>query len=262
MPNNKRSYTMISPDGSQNTTIYSAKRLRGIPSAVMVKNKNSQVSLSGFGRSNRKKERFLSKGSGVEKKFLTVANKANVNYTAPYIVNMVEGINLGTGFKDRVGKKILVKSIQVRLKIYRPINNSANVNDARAWPYCTVRMLIFVDTQANGYVHASSTDILDNSTFFVGGSTAEITAPLDPRVGTRYKVLKDVTFELDDGHGAEQCYQYYMKTKIEVEFGDTAGSTFPNILKNQLIMMLVTDKHDTVNCPLVQTTHRLRYTDP
>jgi len=147
------------------------KRFRKGPAGVLW---NSQVPLATKGW------RF---GSTEKKVMELPVFTAQVNLTGQ--ISVVNAIQLGTDIGQRIGRKVMIKSVYVRGFV--GVEQAIGTNDNVQTPPQLCRMIILVDQQPNGAVPAA-TDIL---------VSAHACSQLNLANRDRFKILADKTYDLD-----------------------------------------------------------------
>ncbi len=141
----------------------------------------------------------------------------------------------GVGGTERIGRKIIVRAIEVRISITQLGSADADECDN------TYRMGIFVDSQCNGAA-ASWLDLFENT---------HVDSPRDLQRSTRFKILKDWRFCMKaSGVGSTtnssdvitnvtgstcKVLKFYKKCFIPVSYSTAAG-TLAGITMNNLAM--------------------------
>ena len=124
-----------------------------------------------------------------EKKAVDTAQSNNYGTTPA--ITLLNGIATGTGINGRIGSKVNLTSIQVRVTVSNPISTS----DISGGPYTssgqTVRMLIVADLQSNGALPAAS-DILQVDQ----NAAVSVVSPMNLANRDRFRVIKDKIFNL------------------------------------------------------------------
>ena len=171
-------------------------------------------------------------------------------------------VKQGAGASERIGRKILIKSIYfrgfIRCAEFANTKFPHNLNTV-------VRMMLIQDTQANGSI-PTTTDIFDtyqsnNNDIETGGMNATLRV-MRIENGQRFKVLMDKTFQVNDSSyieynvnavvngtanldaaptkvamgGGVRYFQCYKKLNIPIEFGDATAN--PNQVKSNAIYLI------------------------
>lgn len=160
---------------------------------------------------------------------------------------LLSGVPQGSTANQRVGRKITAVSLLLRMHVRK---------QSSAKPDSVMRMIVFL--WKTGVTTPAVGDILLN----VGNGVDIITSPLKLANMSQFEVLKDVTFELDGGHGNEQFYQLYKKMSIDMEFLPTStGGAFGDASKNAMVILFVGNQAGAGDEPDFGFQARLRYSD-
>lgn len=177
-----------------------------------------------------------------EKKFLdTYLNVASINTTTPTFL-LCNGVGAGTGFNERVGRKIKIKSIQL---------NSVTIVGTAA--PARLRLMLVLDRQSNGST-PSIGNILDNTTILVNSKAF---MNLDNRA--RFSVIWDKKFTLDTVMKTQIDHSVFKKKLIDVTYSGTTNG-IGSISTNSIWFVAVSDQGAT-NAPTLVGGVRIRYTD-
>jgi len=169
-----------------------------------------------------------------ELKVLDTSVNTNPVSTTTGTITLLNGVATGTDYVNRIGRKIIMKSLLFRL-VVNPIP-SGSVNGTFG---DILRYIIVLDMQPNG-VTFSGSDLLLN--------TGDVTAPLNLNNRDRFKVIADKMFKMPSfvtttgsltaGSPAPVCYKIYKKMSQEVIFNAT-GSTIGSIQTGALFCFQV-----------------------
>lgn len=158
-------------------------------------------------------------GMGREQKFfdtaLAFAFDATAESAASNSLGQVDLIPQGTTESQRIGRKCVVRSIQVKGQLAYTPAAAANGFDA-------TEMYLILDKQTNG-AQAAFTDVFD---------TANITTNfVDLANSARFRILKKWTHNFNATAGVTTAYNgvskfinYYKKCNIPLEFSSTTGA--------------------------------------
>ncbi len=143
----------------------------------------------------------------------------------------------GTGEEQRIGRKIIIRSISARFQLQLPsASDQADVNGGD-----TIRIIIYIDHQANGAV-AAVLDILESATYDSYRNLSQ---------KGRFQILKDkwVTFNrlvaVADGTNTSTTptivkqIKFYRKVDIPIEYNNTTGS-IDEITSNNIGFLYIT----------------------
>ena len=167
-------------------------------------------------------------------------------------ITLLNGVATGTDYTNRIGRKIVMKSLLLRL-IMQP-TSGASV-DATTGDF--VRIMIVLDTQPNG-VTATIADVLNN---------ANVYEPLNLNNRDRFKMIVDkcISFspytldssgKLATGSPTNKCIKIYKKMNTEVIFNGT-GSTIGSIQTGALLILQLSNNQ---RCGTTFTS-RVRFQD-
>lgn len=195
--------------------------------------------------------RSLSTGS--ELKVIDLAG-LNLALTTTGTVTLINGVATGTDINNRVGRKIIMKSL-----IFN-VNNFPVATTANALQGIMLRHIIVYDTQPNsaGTVPAV-TDILESATTL---------APLNLNNRDRFRVIYDkrsqigsffinATPNLVGGSPQNVFWSKYRKLNHEVIFSGT-GATVANISSGAMYILFIGDFNSVAQTDFYT---RIRFTD-
>ena len=177
--------------------------------------------------------------------------------------SLVENINQGAQSYERIGRKIIIKSILIDLLLGF---NSGAQGQPTSWKF-----YLMLDKQCNG-TSPSVTDIFSQPAGAAGTPTAPsnqdpVTTEL-PSIANRqrFQILKEKTFTITPQLAQQimlKPVKHYMRCNIPIEYGGTPGAL--NTIKSNNIFCLMTS---TYNNATTQTLNwgcdgmiRLRYSD-
>jgi len=153
----------------------------------------------------------------------------------------------GAGSDQRIGRRILVKSVYVRGRVFAPTTMTGAAS---------FRMIIFQDKQPNGALAAPLDLLLAN----------EFLSPLNLGNSKRFKVLADETLDgrtisVDTVEGIN--FERYIKTNIDVGYVNGAGAgTEADVLTNGIYAMVFFGGFGAgATAPTGKLWFRIRYTD-
>lgn len=168
-------------------------------------------------------------------------------FTEAGAVLLLNGLAPGTGASQRIGKKIVNKSIQYRLSLDA---GSAGATIFRGF----VRMLIVYDKQSNATAPTVA-QILEQ----VAGSSH---MNMDNR--DRFTVLSDKQFALDQsgGHQSGQT-KMYKKLSLPTIFNAGTAGTVADITSGSIYLLYISENSagSATNTPLGTFTSRIRFDD-
>jgi len=202
-------------------------------------------------------------GSAPEKKALDVDSSGapvtiQVNTTGAF--TLLNGIAVGTGIDQRIGKKIKMDSVYIRGRVAMASAISSPSNASASFAQ-QVRMIVFYDSQANGTT-PTITQVL---------KAADPASQLNLDNRDRFKILKDKCFTFGNqsyytatGYGgvgpAIANIKFFKKLNMDVFYG-TTSNTAADIQTGGLWLLFVGDFTSGASDCEADITSRLRYTD-
>jgi len=189
-------------------------------------------------------------GAQVEKKFYDTTLALPAGGLSASTSQATGQINLtlaqGTGVSARIGQKIIIKSIQIKLTATLAAG-AVDTDNVHVW--------LVQDSQCNG-ANAASTLVFDN----VGPVGSQLR---NIENGARFRILKHFVFQLNADAGVaaafggdEQQQDCYIKCNIPIVYNSTAGA-IAEIRSNNLFMVWGM----TAATATVAGRARIRYTD-
>lgn len=182
--------------------------------------------------------------TSAEWKFTDVQVNHDVNTTTA--LSLLNGLVPGTGATQRIGQKIVIKSIEVRLRIY--VDPNAGVRQL-------VRWMVVMDRQANGAAPTLAQILNVNTPFGLRN--------LENR--KRFKIILDnVKYLAPLNEEGDGCYWHvYLKFRrpFVVEYNAGTAGTVADIVSNSLYMISTGDQAAGNGDALLASYCRLRYTD-
>lgn len=155
------------------------------------------------------------------------------------VVNLITGINEGTDYDDRVGKKITLRSLQIKGFM---ANNDSTLGDTTV-----IRLLI---VRANGFSGVAPTigDILLNSNAY------SLRNPR-PDLLRKYTVLYD-TMRANDRDNPHNVFGKYRRLNSQAVFD---GATVADVNKGALYVVMLSNRSTDVPTVAYQTL--VKYVD-
>jgi len=198
-----------------------------------------------------------------ELKAIDTAVTVQVNSTGEF--NLLNGCVQGTDFDNRVGRKILIKSIYIRGRVQTEASTGALTTGTNT-PAQLVRMIVFVDAQANGAA-PTATQLL---------VTAQAGSQLNLDNRERFRVLIDKQWSLDPvvynntatqsvvaASNQMRTIKKYKKCNIETIYNAGVAGTIGDIASNSLYMFWIgsgaAGANTDANAPV---SVRIRFNDP
>lgn len=231
---------------------YKSRRLAAAARAV---SRARQVLRGGYGGSLRTPLRTggfygqFDRRGRAELKYVDVDLVATAT-SAAGTVTLLNGVAQGSDVSQRIGRKFMIKSSQIRLAVYP---NSATTNQVGD----IVRVMILFDCQPNSVIAAVG-DVLEIATW---------ESPLNLNNRDRFKVIMDKTITMNPvvytaaaltaGAPVVKAMKRYKKLNLEVINSGT-GATVGSIQTGALILLTIglVNNGSTINW-----YHRTRYTD-
>lgn len=185
-----------------------------------------------------------------ELKVIDVAATA-ITVTPAASLTLLNGCSAGTDYLNRIGRKIIMKSILIRGTINPASGASRPIGDI-------VRAMVFWDLQANSVAPVLG-DILQ--------STADVNSPMNLTNRDRFKIVQDKFIVMNPdtyttgaptgGNPITRNYKLYKKCNQEVIFSGT-GFTVGNIQTGSLFMLVISQGTSLTTYTL---TSRVRFED-
>lgn len=217
-------------------------------------------------RRNPRTGRYLV-GSGPERKFvdtvlgnvttstLSIGTNSAGDSGTPTLVpgQLLNGLLQGTDSTTRIGRKIIMTSIQGRITL------TCQNNAAGAIPAGTlggqVRLIVFMDNQTNGLIPALS-DVMLNAT------NQFIQSPYNLNNRERFRVLYD-KIRMIDPQNQQSCYfKLYKKLNAPVIFNAGNAGTVADIQTGSIYFAIGTNVQSTIGSTCDGTAiWRIRFKD-
>ena len=200
--------------------------------------------------------RFQGEGRGPERKFLDSTINHPIDFTAEVFgnsdgVTSLVGAAQGAGDSQRVGRRIIVRSIQVRGTFLAVPTTSANFSG-------TVYLYLVQDTQCNG-ANPATTDI------FTGTDMGA--AMLNIENTQRFRILKKWVVSFNAMAGVSAAYnnisrhiEWYKRCHMPVQFTATTGAT-TSVASNNLVLVAGVTPNGADDDITFSGTIRIRYDD-
>lgn len=220
-----------------------------------------------------KRRKFYLNGPSKELKW---TDNYTPNSDKAFFTNVIYGghllltnCKLGTKSYERIGKKITVKSIQVRLKLFMPYVKLDG--PPKTWTFypCSFRIMIWrfkEECTVNYVISDNAPKLLFQAVQGAERRVTHICSPLQLLNTHNFVVLKDVTQELDQGHGLEFFWQFYQKCNYPVYFNDSVNDIVATDIKSGAIFLSVfpgmaDQLPDVYEQPAMAAHTRIRYYD-
>ena len=153
-------------------------------------------------------------------------NFFRIQSTASAVTLLVNGIPEGTGRDDRIGERVSLKMLDLRLTFVK--------DPAQVAPTELIRFLVIWDRQPNGGL-ATVGQILEDVAFV--NSRTSMLSPFDINNSKRFQILLDRTFSLNDGDVSEKSVHWRVKLRHKTPQYNGAGATIAQINTGSLLML-------------------------
>jgi len=221
-------------------------------------------------------DRFGSSSRGEELKYLDLVQAVVGVNTTGYLASL-NPVAQGTGAQNRIGRKITIKSLQMKMGLL--LGGSTSTGSTSE----VFRVLLVWDKQCNG-VLATRDDILGPSATYQSFQYLEN--------GDRFKILRDNKYTLVKAAGvsvqaaytelpgtaavpngggftspattsfwseARRDINYYVKLNMPIEFSSTTGA-ITEVRSNNLLVLVIPE-HGVGSDSILSYTSRIRYED-
>jgi len=175
-------------------------------------------------------------------KFFDKIQVSTVDHSGGVLINngVFAGLAQGTGEQDRIGRKIICKSLFLRGHIRLLDHSGATFPD-----YNMIRIMVIEDRQCNG-ANATTAEIFETppigpdliSSFNNLANKNRFKTHLDKFVPLNYTTLSGTTNLYASGKLIP--FKFFKKLNIPVEFSGTGTSTISNIQSSNLFVFLWT----------------------
>lgn len=160
---------------------------------------------------------------------------------------LLNGLEPGTGASERIGMKVSIKTIEMRLV----------ADSFIGCPGSVCRVLLIVDQQSNGADPTLLSSYL---------TTADYTGMRNLANRKRFKCLLDKAFVVNDFDisGQNAVYRHYyikLKKPLVTEYNIGVAGTIADIVSNSLYLVVLGDRGAGGTNVNLQCQTRLRYTD-
>lgn len=156
--------------------------------------------------------------------------------------------------QQRLGERVVLKSIHVKGNVQ--LGETAVI----AQSYGVLRLLIVLDTQANGAFPAIG-DILQSPTAY------DVVSFYALENSQRFRVLWDRTFDLDarNGNGTNSggrmmSFKFNKRVNIPIHFSNSASGVVNNIKSNNIVFASVGQSYSGSNM-FIDSQCRIRFAD-
>jgi len=222
---------------------YANRRAGGLYSVYRTPNK--PVRYSGFfagTRATYRRVRNIRRTSlGLIKRTYTIPELKFVD-TGGFLTNvsdagtilLMNGLFLGTGASNRVGQRIMIKSIFVKFYASGPA-----VAQAPTLPYVQLRAMIVWDAQPNGATFTVS-DLLEQTS-----ASLAVISPMRMANSNRFKIMWDQMYTLSTQQNATTipfiaCNDHtYQKVNLETHYADTNNGNVTDIRTGAIYLFFI-----------------------
>jgi len=191
---------------------------------------------------------FYSPSSSRERKFNDVGVNFSIafgatTWAAPAAAQLLNGLTPGSGATNRIGRKIMIKSIYIRGKA----TFGAAVTNS-----CQFRWLLVYDKQANATFPAT-TDVLLNDDYL---------SPNNISNKDRFVVIADkVTASVDAAQIKQRSFKWYKRCNLSTQYNAGVAGTIGDITSGSLFLMCAQSGGAGIANPTVTFQCRIRYDD-
>lgn len=184
--------------------------------------------------------REVEEWKNVDTTFTDVALNATDGFSVP---RLISGVAQGVATNERVGRKIVFKSLHLRFHLGTAVGTNQF--------FCPIRICVIYDRQTNGVA-----PVLAN---IFAGAGGRFDDPLNLANSDRFVVITDQIYEAQAGGTNSSTWgKMYKKFALESVYGGT-GATTADINTGGFYIMLATT--GGAAAPTINMNVRLRYTD-
>jgi len=159
----------------------------------------------------------------------------------------LNAVSQGATSYNRIGSKILIKSIDVRFQLYLAGSAPANV---------ACRYMIVYDHQPNGAFPTIANILSDN----IGGAT-NFLSQINMANRSRFVVLRDRMIAFQAGSDGTRICKEFIKTKLETQYSATTGA-IGDITSGALYLLAFASTSAAANFVMLADCHsRIRFFD-
>lgn len=177
-------------------------------------------------------------GMGPEYKLFDTTQSQPIS-DAGYHTTLLGSVASGSGFNQRVGNHITLKSYYLRATLTGDLTTGPRYNH--------LRLLLLLDKQANGALPTIASMFPANAD--------KIVSPLDPSVADRYNIIHDKVYTLNDNEPSK-FIKVFKKFNMPVDYASATTSVPTN---NQIIPVWIGFDDEVLTT--VIWDERIRYTD-
>lgn len=161
--------------------------------------------------------------------------------TATGTVTLLNGVAQGTTANQRIGRKLIMKSILMRIGVSKQPSTAGEG---------LMRLLVIYDAQTNAAIPLA-TDILQIN---------DISSPMNLNNSDRFKVILDKTWNIGSVDNTSYIRALYKKCKLETKFNNGGGATVGDIQTGGLFALTYCTGLTTATVA-GQVYSRIRYYD-
>jgi len=186
--------------------------------------------------------------SSPEKKVVDIqVGSTSVVTGTPYILSMLAGIAEGTALAQRVGAKILLKSLDIEMNIIGNPGANVGLNGYAATP---IDIFIVWDKQPDGATPTVGSILVSSTTNLSFGNTTNL---------DRFVVLRRKTVNLDWVSNMGETWREHVPLELASRFGDATASPQTNDIYVMAVSPIAASA-TTINA-LISYVARVKFTD-
>lgn len=190
-----------------------------------------------------------------EKKFIDATGTTTSPDTGTFY--LLNGLSLGTSVTTRIGQKIVIKSIHVKVVV-----NGAPFSQTPTVAANRVRLMLLWDNQPNTLTPTIG-DVLENATAGVGIVSSQYTGYI-----SRFRILWDERVDLTNLTAANaptniitQYREKFLKTNLLVSYSDTNNGDIQDIITGAVFLLIIGASATAANYSSHQFYSRIRFVD-
>lgn len=228
--------------------------------------KRANTQKRGYSKLNRRLPAFTSRPATRGGYFPSVGelkvkdNNLTIEANTTGTFTLINGLTQGADFTQRVGRKVVWKSLYVRYLLQHDrtsIGAAVGVS-----PNSSARVIVFVDLQANG----AAPSVLNLLAF------SSTTSPLNLDNRDRFRILMDKLYcfpgvsktatDVNSAGNTAFAVKKYRKIDIETIFNANNIGNIGDITIGAIYMFILGDQTTGDNCSTLNGNFRLRFADP
>ena len=199
-----------------------------------------------FGAIKKRKvmPRVIRRGSSSRVEFKAVDTSVNIACDTTGAVALLNGIARGDDINERVGRRVVLRSIEMRVQSVVTATTGVDQNH---------RVLIVYDRQTN----ATALTVADVLT------AVDINSPRNLTNRSRFKIIYDSLHHLNASgeSGAHKVLDWYKPLWLPVTFNSGDAGTVADIQTGSLYLVVVGNRSAGADAGAVGGRFRVRYTD-